>query len=268
MDCIFCLSKNYRSSKATTNLGYKQYRCYDCKKQYNERTGTKFNFIEYPNEVVMMAVHYYYRFKVSLDDVVELMAMRNINLSHQTVHNWTQTFGIELGLKLREKRKGKAGKKWHADATYVKISGRWCYLYRAIDKEGNLVDVYLSDTRDQVAAEKFFKQATKITEVIPEQITTDKEPTFYAAIENNFPKRTKHRDSKYMNNRIEQNHRGIKSRYNVMKGFKEPFCALIFCTAFEEIQQFFLRKNKPRSERRSLLSSKFQEFNNLLKMAP
>ena len=63
------------------------------------------------NEVIMLALHYYYRFKVSLDDVVELMAMHNLYLSHQTVHNWIQTFGVELGTRLRAKRKGKSGKK-------------------------------------------------------------------------------------------------------------------------------------------------------------
>lgn len=93
----------------------------------------------------MLAVYYYYRFKVSLDDVVELMLIRNIHLSHQTVHNWVQTFGVELGLNLRTRRYKQVSNKWHVDATYLRIEGRWCYLYRAIDKEGNLVDVYLSD---------------------------------------------------------------------------------------------------------------------------
>ena len=69
----------------------------------------------------------------------------------------------------------------------MKIAGNWCYLYRAIDREGNLVDVYLSDTRDQVAAENFFKQAQVTTNITPIQITTDKEPALYAAIENIFP---------------------------------------------------------------------------------
>ena len=135
MDCPYCESSNFRVYKTKPNLGYGKYRCRDCESQYNARTGTDFNFIEYRNEVVMMVVHYYYRFKVSLDDVVELMAIRGFYLSHQTIHNWTQTFGIKLGLKLRERRKGKAGKKWHVDATYVKIEGRWCYFYRAIDKD-------------------------------------------------------------------------------------------------------------------------------------
>ena len=215
----------------------------------------------------MMAVHYYYRFKVSLDDVVELMVMRNIQLSHQTVHNWVQTFGVDLGIKLRARRKGKAGKKWHVDATYICIKGYWHYLYRAIDKAGNLVDVYLSDVRDQAAAEAFFKQAQKTTGITPEQITTDKEPALYPAMKKVFGTSTKHRDVKYMNNKIEQHHRGIKSRYKVMKGFKDRWCAMIFCTAFEEIRQFFRMKEKTRGERRRLLASRISRFNAFIDLA-
>ena len=84
MDCPHCQSKNTKKLLKSTLLGYKKYRCRHCETQFNERTGTKLNFIEYPTAVVMMAVHYYYRFKVSLDDVVELMAMRGFYLSHQT----------------------------------------------------------------------------------------------------------------------------------------------------------------------------------------
>ena len=84
-----------------TVLGYQQYRCRNCGIQFNERTGTALNFICYPTEVVMMAVHYYYRFKVNLDDVVELMLMPGFHLSHQTVSNWVHTFGVELALKFR-----------------------------------------------------------------------------------------------------------------------------------------------------------------------
>jgi putative transposase len=103
-------------------------------------------------------------------------------------------------------------------------------------------------------------QAEKTTGITPAKITTDKEPAFYGAIDNVFGDCTKHRDSKYMNNVIEQSHRGIKSRYRPMKGFKNPFCALIFCTAFEEIQQFFRMKQKTRAEKRRIRLSKIQEF--------
>lgn len=83
MDCPNCSSHQTREIPRTTALGYKQFYCRHCRKQFNERTGTPLNFVEYPTEVVMLAV-YYYRFKVSLDDVVELMATRGIHLSHQT----------------------------------------------------------------------------------------------------------------------------------------------------------------------------------------
>jgi transposase-like protein len=223
MNCPYWKLNIHHELKKATALAYKQYYCRHCDKQYNARTGTVFNFIQYRTEVVMLAVHYYYRFKNSLDDVVELMAIRGIHLSHQTVHNWTQTLGVELGIKLRERRKGKMGKKWHADSTYLQVEGRWCYFYRAIDKEGNLVDIYLSDVRDQAAAEAFFNQAKHTTGIIP-----------------------------------------IKSRLRVMKGFKNIFSGLIFCTGFEEIRQFFRMKNKTRSERRRFILPRIQDLKNLL----
>lgn len=260
MDCPHCSSHQTREIPRTTALGYKQYYCRDCRKQFNERTGTPLNFVEYPTEVVMLVVYHYYRFKVSLDDVVELMATRGIHLSHQTVHNWTQVIGTELGIKLKQSRQGKAGKKWHIDATYLKVEGRWCYLYRAIDKQGNLVDVYLSDVRDQATAEAFFKQCHHTTEVMPTQITTDKEPALYPAVKRVFGSGTWHRDKKYKNNCLEQDHRGIKSRYKVMKGFNNIFCTLIFCTVFEEIRQLFRMKNKTRAERRREIPLKIQQY--------
>jgi transposase-like protein len=103
----------------------------------------------------MIAVFYYYRFKLSLNDVVILMAMRNIYLSHQTVASWVLRFGVDIGIKISKRRHNQGSDRWHADATYIKVEGRWCYLYRAIDKEGNPIDVYLSDVRDQAAAKPF-----------------------------------------------------------------------------------------------------------------
>ena len=128
MYCPHCESKTTRKLTRLTVLGYHQYRYRRCSKQYNERAGTKLSFVEYPTEVAMIVIYYYYRFKVNYDDVVELMAMRGFRICHQTAHNWVQAFGIELGLKLRNRRKGKAGAKWHADATYLKIEGCWCYF--------------------------------------------------------------------------------------------------------------------------------------------
>jgi transposase-like protein len=152
------------------------------------------------------------------------------------------------------------------DITYLKIKGYDAYLYREIDKEGNLIDVYLSDKRDKEAAKRFFKNCIKTTGVTPFQITTDKEPAFPDAIKNVLGDDVKHRDSRYMNNRMEQNHRGIKSGTHVMKGFKDSWCAMIFCHAFEEIRQFFYMPNKTTAEKRRLFASKFQEFTEIAMM--
>ena len=98
------------------------------------------------------------------------------------------------------------------------------------------------------------------TAVHPAQITTDKEPAFVDAIKNALGNDVVHRDNKYMNNRMEQNHRGTKSRTGPMKGFKDSWCAMIFCHTFEEIRQFFYMPNKTTAERRRLFAPKFQEF--------
>ena len=267
MNCPACTSEETRTLTSLTAMGYKKHKCYSCLSQFNERTGTQFNFIEYRTEIVLLVVYHYYRFKLSLDDVVELMALRNIYLSHQTVHNWVHTFGVDLGVRLRDARRGNVGQKWHVDSTEIKVQGRKCYFYRCIDKEGNLVDVYLSDTKNQDAAEEFFTQCRDLSETDPEMITTDKEPALYPAISETFGERTKHRDVKYMNNRIEQDHRAVKSRYRAMKGCKDEFHALRFLGAFEEVRQLFNMKKKTRADRRELLPSKIQQYYDCWKTA-
>jgi len=151
------------------------------------------------------------------------------------------------------------GKKWHMDITYLKVQGYDVYLYRAIDKKGNLIDVYLSEDRNKYAAYKFFKQCRKTTNIIPSQITTDKEPGFKDAIHRSLGADVIHRDNKYMNNRIEQSHRGIKSWVRPMKGFKSLWSAMITCHVFEEFRQFF-RTVMPLSKRRGFIASQFQEM--------
>jgi putative transposase len=266
MNYPHCDSKNTYCRPNTTDLGYQEYRCQHCSCQFNERTGTVFNYLEYPTDVVILAVRYYYEFKTSFDDVVKLMAMRGFELCHQTVWNWTQTVGVELALQFRARRVGQAGKKWHADPTYIKVEGRWCYLYRCIDKEGNLVDVYLSNTRDDEAANAFFQQCFDTTCVLPDQITVDKERALANGINHTFHGAVDIRDNKFMNNRLEQDHRGIKDWYRNMRGFKRIFSALVLCTVFEEFRQHFRMKGKTRAQRRTLLASKFYEFNQVVQL--
>lgn len=177
MKCISCNSINVLKRTAVTKQGLAQYRCRHCGKYYNERSGTTYNFTQYPVEIITLVVFFYYRYKLSLVDITEIMALRNVNLSHETVRRWTQNCGTDLAEKCRSKRK-RVQCKWHMDVTYLTIKGHWYYMYRAIDKAGNLIDIYLSEKRDKEAATRFFKQCCLTTGVTPRQITLIKSLDF------------------------------------------------------------------------------------------
>ncbi len=193
----------------------------------------------------------------------EIFNLRGFQITGETIRQWSLVLGVELGKSLRARRQGKAGNSWYVDETYLLIKGRWCYLYRAIDKKGNLVDVYLSDTRDQNSAIMFFNSAKSVTRITPDKVTTDKNAAYPKAISQGLGETVTHRTNKYLNNRIEQNHRGIKSCYGPMKAFKDFFCTLKFCYIFEEIQNYFRTKNIKTQEYRMIVS-KYKKFNLLL----
>jgi len=125
------------------------------------------------------------------------------------------------------------------DETYVNVKGKWCYLYRAIDRDGNLVDSMVSEKRDMEAAKRFFKQAVDVVGHAPERVTTDGHDSYPRAIRETLGSDVLHRTNRYLNNRLEQDHRGIKQRYYPMRGFGSVASASRFCRAFDEVRQFF-----------------------------
>ena len=135
-----------------------------------------------PTDIVFLVVLWRLRYKLSLRDLAEMFLERGFVFSHETVRQWEALVAPLLTAQLRRKRRGKAGKKWHADETYVKIQGVWCYLYRAIDADGNLVDSMLSIHRDMDAAKRFFAQAREVVGHGPEQVTTDGHDAYPRAI--------------------------------------------------------------------------------------
>ena len=131
-----------------------------------------------------------------------------------------------------------AGRSWYLDETYIKVGGRWRYLYRAIDREGNLLDSMLSEHRDKHAARRFLRRLIDNAVRKPLRMTTDKHPAYTKAIRWIVGRKVLHRHNQYLNNRMEQNHRGIKQRYYPMLGFAKFESASRFCTAFDELRNY------------------------------
>ena len=132
-----------------TALGYRRFRCQACRQRFNERTGTPFNDLQYPTDIVLLAVLWRLRYKLGFRDVAELLLQRGFEVTHETIRAWEVRFAPLLADQLRAKRRGQAGGSWYLDETYVKVAGRWCSLYRAIDREGVLLDSMLSEHRDK-----------------------------------------------------------------------------------------------------------------------
>jgi transposase-like protein len=175
-------------------------------------------------EVIILCVRWYLRFKLSLRDLVETMAERGLSVAHTTIMRGAKRYTPEF--EKRWKRFAEAvGQSWRVDETYVKIRGEWYYLYRAVDRTGRTVDFRLSAKRDVAAAKGFFRKAIKSQQRAPQTITLDGYAASHRAVrelkaDGLLPPDTKLRSSKYLNNLIEQDHRGVKQRIAVMLGFK------------------------------------------------
>ena len=134
---------------------------------------------------------------------------------------------------------GKEARSWYVDETYVNVKGKWCSLSRAIDRDGHLVDSILSEKRNREAAQRFFKQAVEVVGHAPERVTTDGHDSYPRAIRETLGSDVIHRCNPYLNNRLEQDHHGIKQRYCPMGGFGSVASASRSCLAFAEVRQFF-----------------------------
>jgi putative transposase len=252
MICPHCKSVTTTERPDRTELGYRRFRCRACQHGFNERTGTLYNRLQYPTDVVSLVVLWRARYKLSLRDLSEMFLQRGLIFSHETVREWECKLAPLLSEVLRKRRHGAVGRSWYVDETYVKVQGRWQYLYRAIDRDGNLVDVRLSDTRDLTAAAAFFRSAWSVTGVTPARITTDGHDAYPRAIRVVFGAQVIHRTNRYLNNHLEQDHRGIKQRYRPMGGFRHGSTAARFCRLFDEVRAFL----RPPSDRKQPLSLK------------
>src|ERR1700710_2154746 len=145
MECPACQAIAVRERPERTAQGHRRFRCRACGKQFNERSSGILNRTQYPSDVIALVVFWRLRYKLSLRDLPEMFLIRGIEFSHEAVRDWEEKLTPTLAENLRRRRRrGKVGRSWYVDETYVKVQGRWCYLYRAIDTTGALVDVRLS----------------------------------------------------------------------------------------------------------------------------
>nr|ULG19833.1 IS6 family transposase [Yersinia frederiksenii] len=182
-----------------------------------------FKRLHYPVDIIAQCVRWYLAYALSLRNLEEMMAERGVIVDHSTLHRWVIRL-VPLLDKAFRRHKRTVGKRWRMDETYIKIKGQWRYLYRAVDTEGQTIDFLLTAKRDAAAAQRFFRKAIRHHSE-PEGVTIDKSGVNTAALTTLNADKSEDdsltiRQSKYLNNLIEQDHRNIKRRIRPMLGFK------------------------------------------------
>ena len=187
----------------------------------------------FPREVIAVAVRWYLRYGLSYRDVEELLAERGVTVDHVTIYRWVQRFTPEFIEAARMCRHA-PGDRWLADETYVKVAGRWTYLYRAIDQHGQVIDVLLSARRDLAAARRFFILALR-SGTVPAEVTTDRAPAYPRVLDELIPSAL-HIVERYANNPVEGDHGRLKARLWSMRGLKRDRSARIISVGHAFVQ--------------------------------
>ena len=208
-----------------------------------------FKWRHFAPEIILCAVRWYLRYSLSYREVQELLEERNLTLDHTTIWRWVQCYAPELEQRTRPHLKP-TNKSWRVDETYVRIRGRWFYLYRAVDSAGATIDFFLSAVRSADAAKALFsKSLTDRSHPQPRVINTDKARCYPLAISDAkdrgiLRRRCRHRPVAYLNNILEQDHRAIKKRICAKQHFRRFDCARRTIQGYETIHK--IRKGQVR----------------------
>ncbi len=197
----------------------------------------------FPPEIISYSVWLYFRFALSYRDVEELLAERGVILTDETVRQWCQKFGQTYANALRRHRP-RPGDKWHLDEVFIGSNGVRHYLWRAVDQDGNVLDILVQPRRDKRAAVRFLRQLLKGLAYVPRVVITDKLASYEAAQRDVLPS-VEHRHHKGLNNRAENSHQPTRERERRMRRFKNPGHAQRFLAAYGPIANHF----RPRRHR-------------------
>ncbi len=227
----------------------------------NTATASSYKGFRFSKEIISHAVWLYYRFSLSFRDVEELLYERGITVTYETVRQWCRKFGQAYANQLRHRR-ARPGDKWHLDEVFLKINGKRHYLWRAVDQQGNVLDILVQSRRNKGAAKKFFHKLLKGCEYVPRVIITDKLGSYGAAKREVLPG-VEHRQSRYLNNRAENSHQPTRRRERVMQRFKSAGHAQRFLSAFGPIRDHFClgRHRMKAGEYRAERQRRFQVWN-------
>src|SRR6266536_4712874 len=224
-------------------------------------TAPEYPGYRFPPEIISHAVWLYFRFSLSFRDVEELLTQRGIVVTYETVRQWGLTFGQTYANELRRRRPG-CGDKWYMDEVVLTIRGKKHYLWRAVDQDGNVLDILVQSRRNKKAAKRFFRKLLKGLQYVPRVIITDKLRSYGAAKRKILPG-VEHRQHKHLNNRAENSHQPTRLREKKMRRFKSAKHAQRFLSAFGPISGHFQpRRHRLRArEYRATLQDRFQVWN-------
>jgi putative transposase len=215
----------------------------------------------YPVEIISYGVWLYYRFPLSFREVQEMMLQRGIVVSHETIRQWCVKFGQIYANGLR-RRRPRPGDTWHLDEVFLTSNGQRQYRWRAVDQDGNVLDILVTPRWDTKAATRFFRKLFNGLEYVPRVVVTDRLGSYRAA-RCRVARSVEHRQSKYLNNRAENSHQPTRQRDRAMKRFTSPGHAQQFLSAFSGISPHFRpgRHLLHTEEYRSEMANRFSTWN-------
>ena len=191
----------------------------------------------FPPDIISYAVWLYYRFNLSHRDIEDLLAERGITVSYESIRLWYKKFGPKFARRLKRKHQG-YGDTFYVDEVFVKINGKQHYLWRAVDQDGEVVDVLLQTRRDGAAAKRFFRRLLKSQGGEPRKIITDKLRSYGVAHRQLMPD-VVHDTSQYANNRVELSHQPTRVRERGMRRFKSIEQAQLFLSVHAAVFNLF-----------------------------